>query len=316
MILFLYGEDNYRLKQKLKIIKNRYLDTSITDANFSALSAEDNYDFEKIKGDIEAMPFLTDKRLVILENFLKQKAKKLQEDLKNYLDKIPEKSIVVFVEEGLPDQRTSLFKGLIKKAEKTWEFKPLKPYELEKWIKQTVLQNKGKIDHSAVQFLASYVDSNLWQMNNEIEKLILYKNKDIINVSDVELLVKAKMDTNIFNLIDALGDKNDQKAIQLLEGLLESGEPEVYILTMIIYQFRNILIIKDLLERGENKSEISKKVRMHPYVLAKTINQCKNFTLSRLKDIYQYLADTDLAIKTGKIESKIALNLLFVELLK
>lgn len=323
MILFLYGEDNFRLKQKLKEIKQKYLDQSSNDANFSVLNFEDNTDFQKIKSDIEAMPFLTDKRMVVLENYLKSKSTKLQDEIKDYLEKVPEKTIVIFMEEGTPDKRKALFKDLKKKADKSWEFFTLKPYELEKWIRAEVSKQGGKIDNQTVQLLASYVGADLWQMQNEIDKLILYKgilrqaqDKEPITNPDVELLVKAKLNTNIFNLIDALGFKDAKKATNLLEELFESGENEVYIMTMVIYQFRNILIVKDLLERGDNRDKIGKKAHMHPFVLQKTLTQAKNFTMPRLKEIYQKLADTDLAIKTGQMESKIALNLLLVELVK
>jgi len=316
MLLFLYGEDNFRLKQKLKEIKEKYLAKSATNANFSVRNSEDATDFSKIKSDIEAMPFLTDKRLVILENYLKSKSKSLEDNLKDYLAKIPETTIVIFFEEGMPDQRKGLFKALKKSADKSWVFATLRPYELEKWIRRMVSQEGGKIDSQAIQLLASYVGPDLWQMEREIEKLILYKGKEPIASADVELLVKAKLNTNIFNLIDALGYKDAKKATSLLEELFESGENEVYILTMVIYQFRNILIVKDLLERGEKQQEIGQKTRMHPFVLQKTLTQAKNFTLPSLKEIYQKLADTDLAIKTGQMEPKVALDLLLVELVK
>ena len=216
----------------------------------------------------------------------------------------------------MPDQRTALFKNLKKNADKFWQFSKLKTYELERWIREKVTKNGGKIDSKAVQLLASYVGSNLWQMYNEIEKLILYKDKEIIISTDIELLVKAKLDDNIFNMIDALGYKDIKKATEKFEDLLESGEPEVYILTMIIYQFRNILIVKDLMERGDKQQEIGQKVRMHPFVLQKTLVQAKNFSLSRLKEIYQKLIDTDFALKTGQAEPKITLNLLLMELTK
>jgi DNA polymerase III subunit delta len=322
MLLFLYGEDNYRLKQKLKAIKKKYLEVSNIDANFSILNTKADKDFGRIIQDIETVPFLAEKRLVVLENFLAKSSKKIQESLKDYIAKIPETSIVIFVEEGMPGQRTGLFKALKKKCDKFWQFDLLHGYQLERWIGDTVNKFGGKVEKSAVQKLASYVGSDLWQMKNEIEKLILFKkteSKDqrlAITSDDVELLVKAKLNTNIFNLIDALGYKNIKKATQLLEELLESGENEIYILTMIIYQFRNILIVKDLLEQKNSQSQIAKKTRIHPYVLGKSINQAKNFTLDYLNRIYQELADTDLAIKTGKTEPHIALDLLLVKLVK
>jgi len=316
MLLFLYGDDNFRLKQKLKSIKDKYLAQSATDTTFSVFNSEEGADFEKIKNDIEIIPFLTDKRLIILENFLQSKSQKLKDSLKGYLDKVPETTILVFVEEKMPDQRTALFKNLKKNAGKSWLFNELKTYELEKWIGEEVTKSGGRIDQNALKLLASYVGSNLWQMHNEIEKLILYKYNKEITSADIKLLVKAKLDDNIFNMIDALGYKDIKKATEKLEDLLEGGEPEVYILTMIIYQFRNILIVKDLLERGEKQAEIGQKARMHPFVLQKTLVQAKNFSLPRLKEIYQKLLDTDIALKTGRSEPKITLNLLLVELAK
>lgn len=316
MLLFLYGKDNYRLKQKLKAIKDKYLGLSNTEVNFSIISAEDGINFEKIKSDIEAMPFLAQKRLIILRNFLSQASSEVQNKLIPYLEKIPETSIVVLVEENVPDKKTELFRIAKSKASRVWEFNLLKPYELENWIKTEIKKRGTKIESQAVKLLASYVGPDLWQMQNEITKLVLYTKGEIIKESDVELLVKAKLDDNIFSLIDALGNKNISRAIQKLEDLLKSGMPEVYILSMIIYQFRNILIVKDLLQRQTKKEALGEKTKMHPFVLQKTLKQSRNFTLKQLKVIYRQLARMDLAIKTGKIEPKIALNLLLVELVK
>jgi len=316
MLLFLYGEDDYRLKEKLKAIKKRYLDAAATEANLSVLRAEEVSDFEKIKEDIRAMPFLAKQRMIILENFLTQASKDLQEKLKDYLDEVPETSIVVFVEEGIPNEKNILFQKLQKIAKKIWIFNILKPFELEKWVRDKAIERKGRIDPQAVKILASYVGPDLWQMSAEIEKLILYKGKDLIKPADVDLLVKAKLDNNIFNLVDALGNRELKKAGRKLEELLKSGEPPLYILTMIIYQFRNILLVKDLLTRGKGKSEIAKEIKLHPFVLQKTFSQAENFSLGQLKKIYQYLVDADLAIKTGKIEPQLALNLLITKILK
>jgi len=262
------------------------------------------------------MPFLAKQRMIILEKFLTQAGKDLQKKLKDYLDEVPETSIVVFVEEGMPNEKNILFQKLQKIAKKIWIFNILKPFELEKWIRDKAIERKGRIDPQAVKILASYVGPDLWQMSAEIEKLILYKGKDLIKPADVELLVKAKLDNNIFNLVDALGNRELKKASRKLEELLKGGEPPLYILTMIIYQFRNILLVKDLLARGKGKSEIAKEIKLHPFVLQKTFAQAENFSLGQLKKIYQYLVDTDLAIKTGKIEPQLALNLLITKILK
>ena len=316
MLIFLYGDDDYRSKKTLKQIKDKYLDASATDANLSILDAEEEKSFEKIASDIEAMPFLAKTRLIILYNFLSKSKKYLQDNLKDYLDKIPETSVVIFWEESVPDKRSGLYKTLGKKANKKNEFSFLNDKELESWISKKVEKEGGQIEPSAISKLASYVGPNLWQMENEIEKLILYKKPEIIKSEDVELMVKAKLNDNIFNLIDAIGYKDVKKAIKLLNEILESGQNEIYVLTMIIYQFRNLLIIKDLLSENSNQFWLSKKSGIHPFVVKKSMWQAQKFDYKDLKKIYDKLQKADLAIKTGQIEPEVALDLLLMGLAK
>jgi len=316
MIIFLYGEDSYRSRQKLNQIKEKFKKSDPSNINLTVLDGE-KAGSEDIKKAVQAVPFLAKKRLVIVENLLtKNKSKTLPDELINYIKKkIPETTVIVFWEEGSPDERTKLFK-LFKKPQKAQEFKLLSGYSLSKWIEQEVKKRGGKIERNALDKLAAYVDNDLWQMSNEVDKLISYKGakNEPITTDDVELLVKAKLDTNIFNMIDAIGQKNKKRALKLLHDQIESGAHELYLLTMITYQFRNLLIIKDLIEQGKNQYQIQRETKMHPFVVQKTFSQARNFSLNELKKIYQKLLDTDVALKTSKIEPNLALDLLVTKL--
>lgn len=313
MIIFLYGEDSYRSRQKLNQIKDKFKKADPSNINLTILDGE-KIGFSNIKKAVQAVPFLAKKRLIIIENLLAKKNKTLQEELVNYIKekKIPETTVIVFWERNSPDERTKLFKLL--KKQRAQEFRLLSGYALSKWIEQEVKERGGKIERDALDKLAAYVGNDLWQMSNEIDKLITYKNKKSITPEDVELLVKAKLDTNIFNMIDAIGDKNKKRALKLLHDQIESGEHELYLLTMITYQFRNLLIVKDLIEQGMNQYQIQREIRMHPFVVQKTFSQARNFSLDGLKKIYQKLLDTDIALKTSKIEPALALDLLVAKL--
>ncbi len=81
---------------------------------------------------------------------------------------------------------------------------------------------------------------------------------------------------------------------------------------MFVYQFRNLLKIKSLLEQNLSNQEIAVKAKMHPFVIQKSVEQCRRFEMEDLKKIYQKLFDADLAIKTGKINPRLALDLLVV----
>jgi len=130
--------------------------------------------------------------------------------------------------------------------------------------------------------LAFYLGNDLWQMNREITKLIHYQPK--ITSESIDLLVKPKIEPNIFQAIDALGEKNKKTALKLLYQHLEKGDNEIYLLTMLAYQFRNLIKLKSLIEQNTPYYNLAKKAKLHPFVVKKTSAQLKNFSLNELKN--------------------------------
>src|SRR3989338_4742517 len=181
--------------------------------------------------------------------------------------------------------------------------------------KSKLKENKdqsGQIDKSTAQKLAFYLGNDLWQMNREITKLIHYQPK--ITSESIDLLVKPKIEPNIFQAIDALGEKNKKTALKLLYQHLEKGDNEIYLLTMLAYQFRNLIKLKSLIEQNTPYYNLAKKAKLHPFVVKKTSAQLKNFSLNELKKIYQKLLEIEVGIKKGLLEPKAALDLLVGEL--
>ncbi len=311
MILFLYGEDNFRSRQKLNRIREKYL-TSSGDVNLVVLENPD-IKFEEFKSHVEALPFLVEKRLVVARNFLGKIKKELSEKIVKYLDSVPETTILVFWEEETPDKKGILFSKL-NKISKSQEFNLLLGLDLTKWIREEVESLGGEISPLAAELLASYVGNDLWQMNQEIQKLVNFNPE--VTAENIEKLVNANLSSNVFNMVDALGQKNSKKALKIMHELLETGENEMYLLTMITRQIRNILLVKDCLSEDFSRYAISKILKLHPFVVQKAIVQAANFSFEELKNIYEKLLETDIAIKTGRLEPILALDLLVVNLTK
>ena len=265
------------------------------------------------------------------ESACRLKPKLQHEDvILNYLENPQEKTRIFFVENNL-DKRKKIYKELIK-LEKTGsveikEFATPANFNFDLWIKNRVTKLGGKIKNSAINILAISLGKgmaqkdrnknlkqsyNLWEADNEISKLVSYCDGREITDEDVRLLVQSKVDMNIFNLIDSISSKNKSRSALLLSQQIEKGLNEIYILTMFVYQFRNLLKIKSLLEQNLSNQEIAVKAKMHPFVIQKSVEQCRRFEMEDLKKIYQKLFDADLAIKTGKINSRLALDLLVV----
>lgn len=313
MIILLYGEDSYSSRQKLNNIIDKFKKKDPSNMNLIFLDGA-SLEISQVKQNISVAPFIGDKRLVVIENILNQKKENLKEEvLELFKQGLPESSVIVFWEEKEFDKRKKLAKYVIKNSQ-VEEFKYLLGGSLNNWIRKEVEVRGGIMANNTVDKLASYVGSDLWQMSNEIDKLIVYKKNTEIIDSDIDLLVKAKLDTNIFNFIDAIGSKDKSRALNLLHDQLESGENIQYLLSMLNYQFRNLLTIKELTENGFNQNNMSQQVKMHPYVIKKTIQQGSQYNLESLKIIYQKLLDLDAAIKTGKIDAILGLDLLVVAL--
>lgn len=310
MILFFYGEDTYRLKQKVRALKQKYIDASLGDTNLAILDGK-TVTYDEVVRQVLAFPFLAKSRLVIIENIIRDGKAEVRDKLIDFLKKIPESTVLVFVEEGKPDKRTSLFKKLAK--EKTQEVSPLDEVKVKDWIMEEVEDRGGSIERTAVGKLQQCVGNDLWRLSNEIDKLLAYNTN--ITVQNIELLVRSQTESDVFALIEAVSSKRKKQALFELHQLLDNGANELYILSMIIYQYRNLLIVNDEVARGARTHwDVAKAAKLHPFVAQKTMQMVRNYEFRELKQIYAELMNFDVDIKTGKIAPQTALDLLVCKL--
>jgi len=322
MIIFLYGPDTYRSRQKLNEIIEHYKKIHKSGLNLRCFEDE-NFNFQEFKNEIQSISMFAEKKLFVLKNVFSNIDFKenFLNSFKKFLDS---KNIILFYEEGEVDKKDPLFENL-KKHVKSQEFELLDGQKLKNWTK-TELKNYGvNIENEALEKLIDFVGNNLWQLSNEIKKLANYKNKKKIEKEDVELLVKPKIESDIFKTIDSLAEKKKDRALVLIHQHLERGDNPLYLLRMINFQFRNLLIMKSYELRRESYTPrsglrfatwanymqtLSEKLGMRPYVIRKTTQQVRAFSLDELKKIYQKIFKADLDIKTGKMDPETALDLL------
>jgi len=308
MILFLYGEDNFRSWEKLNQIKEKFLEKDKQGLNLAVF--KDEIIFSQIREVIGQMPFLGKSRLVILEN-ASAASKDEREKIVKFLakQKVPDYTIFVFWENGVPDRRGVFFKTL-KKVSKVEEFTPLPPFAIQKWISQKVLESGGKIESQAQNELASRLGNDLHILTNSLDQLLAYKGKQEINLGDLDHFAPAKLEADIFKFVDALSRKERKLALKFIEDQIALGAESLYLLAMITYAFRNLVIVKDLAERGMRNNQIIAVSRLHPFVVEKTLSRASCFSMGELKKIYLKLMDLDIKIKTGSITPNFGLEML------
>ncbi len=311
MIIFLYGSDIYRSRQKLKEIVAHYKKIHKKGLSFKILDSKEK-SFQDFDLELRSVSMFQEKKLLILKNAFfnpdfKTKFLKRKKDYQKSQD------ILLFYEENIPTERDPLFKFL-KQFGKTQKFELLKGQKLKNWVKKEFGKYKTEIEQKALEKLIDYIGSDLWRMSQEIKKLVSFRNKKEIKIPDIELLVRSKIETNIFKTIDAIAQKNKKLALKLLHEHLEKGDSPLYLLSMINFQFRNLLIVKELIERHEPYNTILRKSGLHPFVVKKSYFQSQKFNLQELKKIFQKIFQVDLNIKTGRIDPQIALDLLIAEI--
>lgn len=303
----LYGEESY-LK---RLYKNKLKSAMIS------LDDTMNYSYYEGKGinpneiiDIaETMPFFADRRVIIIENsgFFKEKC----DAIVDYLDNPSETTTFVFVENEV-DKRGKLFKK-VKDKGRAVELNFQDENSLTKWILGLINKEEKKITQNAMQLFLTKTGPEMENIHKELEKLVCFVGeKDNITIEDVDEICTTKVSNNIFEMVSAVADKQQKKALVLYYDLLALKEPPMRILFLITRQFNLLLQVKDLQRLGFHSNDIAKKIGLPSFVVNKYITQATKFTKHWLKDSLNLCADSEEAVKTGRMSDIMSLELLIV----
>jgi DNA polymerase-3 subunit delta len=282
------------------------------------------------------VPFMASGRLVIVEGLLKrfqsgekqvrsngggnedggQQIKEWQ-GVGEYVKNMPPTTTLVFFDAELdPKTQNPLFRTLSPAADKVLQLSEIKGRELTAWIKEYAQKNGARISNNAVTLLADYIGGDLWSLSGELNKLMTYCQGGEINESDVKEITSFAREENIFALVDAVLEGRIKEAQVMMHRMLLYGVAPQQILAMIERQLSIIVRVKEL-STGMTQQDIKERLGLHPkYPLDKTMKQARTFTLARLRKSFHALLDTDVAIKTGKYEDDLALDLMVIELCK
>ncbi len=306
-VYLFYGADRYSSSQKLKF----WLDEFVKKHGENSLEIIDGEKLNpgKFSTNLEALPFLSEKRLVIVKNFLSEGKADQQKLIATAIEKTPDFCILVFYEEEMPEKINPLLKK-IAKIGYLEEFKALSPNEISKWILDKAKQSeqneiipKIKIGFAAANYLSQYCGPELWTISNELEKLTFFANGQEITKEMIDTLCIPSLSSSIFKLTDNVAQKDTKESLKTFKILKESGEELTRIFFMLVRHFRILIQVHELINKGENSFTITKKLQQHPFVIQKTSYQAKNFSKEKLEKIYQQFLEIDTKVKTGIIKS-------------
>ncbi len=317
MIINIFGEDNYRSYLYLqKMIEKFKTERDPQGYNVVFVDALKD-DVSKILSEMMSVPFLAEKRMIIVKNILSSSDKDLLSALivKIKDNKLPESNIILFyqVEKLGRVKEIKELDVLLRKEKFSQEFEVLSGAKLSAWVKKEIEDRGGKISNLALNYLSQNSNSN-WEINNLIDQVIAYKAGQEIEVKDLELFLDVGVDNNIFNMTEAVAVGDKKTAYKLLNKQRDLGEDENHLFLMILRQFRILIILKDFFDNNPNvrSDEAGKILGLHPFVIKKSLGLVKKYNFNNLKRIYNNLLDIDIKTKTGLADPSLLMDL-FIE---
>jgi DNA polymerase III subunit delta len=283
----------------------------------------------------EATPFLSLKRLVIINGLLERfepKDKSARPKKAENQNKKPDES-AAFASclKGLPDSTLAVLVDHIEMGKKSLQnnalfeaisigsevrsYPLLKGIKLSQWIESRITAQSGSISRQAVNVLVENIGGDLYTMSNEVNKLAAYTAGRMIEEKDVRQVVSASREADIFALVDAVVDRRAGLAEQILEKLLQNGVMPPQILALLARQIQMLIQVRELKKARRPAAEIQTRLGIFSsFVWDKLSARSEKYTLEKLITIYRSLLETDLAIKTGKLEADLAVNILVADL--
>ena len=321
-IYLLYGREHYLIDNAIKLFKES-LNESMIDFNLDILDGKEIM-LDQLLSSIETLPFMDERKIVIVKDFellMKGKKKnfsdKEEKIFAEHLENIPDTTVLVFAVYGDIDKKKSIV-NKINKNGIVYNCEKISDMDLFKWTRRRFDENQITIENAQVMYFiesTGYKDKNnefiLSDIENEIKKISSFAGKDTKVTNEIiDRLSQKKIENDIFKLIDYIGEKNSQNAIKILNDMINEGESVLGIFAMINRQFKIVLQVKALLNKGMNNKDIADKLKMSLFVVNKSIKISKNFTESMIIDMLNYILESDYKIKNGLMRDTLAIEML------
>jgi len=322
MYFIIYGSDTYRSKQKLESWRQAFMaKCDSTGVNVTTIGAE-LLDVNYFRRLVLSAGLFGPKRLIIVERFFgKERGDGLGEVIADFLatsaDDKRGNSLIFWDEDITEKSLNKIQKGiftLLVKQKYSENFDYLDKTQLKHWLAKTLAVSHKKITTEAADFMVQQIGPDLWQLQNEADKLAAAPEKEI-TLDLVKKFVSPSPEEEIWPLVDALAVKNKKAALKLLRDQLDIGNDALSIFGMLVRQYRILLMVGDTLggRSSVDSFSLAKELKIHPFVCQKAIRQVKNYTLEELKNIYQQLLNIDIKIKTTSVNPEVLLDLLIIK---
>lgn len=308
------GEEKYLMDIYLKRFTESIFEGQDKMMNLDFFDQE-NKDIDKVEASLETLPFFATTRVVVLENLdlFNAKNKKINERLVEQLKKMTDATICFIVEDKI-DKRNKLYKW-IKEQGTVSEFDFLGEKELISFVGRELGKAEIKISTYDAKYFIETVGYELRMITKEVSKLIDYVGgNEIATKNDIDLICTKHLEAKIFELVDAVGNKNREKALFLYQDMIALKEPTTRILFMISRQITLIYQAKLLKQKRLSLSQMGKELKVPEFVVKKIIYQGEQFSFDNIKKTIKELVELEHDFKSGKMNLETGIELMILKL--
>ena len=310
----IYGLENYLIDEKIKEIKNK---TKVVDDNIISYDLN-NDSISSVLVEASTVSMFSEKKLIICDNsqFLTAN-KSLSEDelgeLTKYLGNSFEDVFIIFiVRDEKVDSRKKITK-LITKVSKVYECNKIESYRLSNYISDYIRDQGYSISSSTVELIISKVGYELSNIIKELEKMFIYKGEDKkITKEDVEEVITNNLEKNIFELTNAITNREKDKINKVYNQLIKSGEDPIKLIVTLSNQFRLIMQVKLMRTGGYSEKEIVSILKEHPYRI--NLAMKSTYNIENIKNILLKLSNLDYEIVTGKTDKYFGFEMFLLDI--
>jgi DNA polymerase-3 subunit delta len=295
---FFSGTNTYIIEEILQVMREEFLNTGFEPFDLEKFDAgERSFLFDGFKRALSTPPMASSKRMIILERVDKL-VERERKELLSLLENSPESSVLVMI--ASPDMKKTSFYKKLSSVSWSGDFKNLKKYTLEKWIREEVGKKGYTIDNNAILTIIEMLGNNQISVSNEIEKIMTYLgDSENISRDDVLKVLTSNMVSNVFDLTQAIGVRDCERSLGILNYLLEWGEIPERILAVLRRFFLRLKGIQYYTKKGLTTDTIAKKLGEMAFIVNKEIRYVKNFTPDDLKKRLKLLYEAEILMKTG-----------------
>ncbi|WP_027365394.1 DNA polymerase III subunit delta [Desulfotruncus alcoholivorax] len=298
LVYLFYGPEAYLRDQALMRLKQTLFPSGEGDFNYEVLDGS-HVPVAEVIAAVELTPLTAGRKLVVVRDAAILQKDADDKQILEYLERPNKGCCLVFETRQSIDRRKKLYKKIATMGGAI-EFTRLKTPDLTKWLAKQAREEGAALTREAAEELLLRCGPDMYTLHNEMQKLACFVGTgNTINMDTVKELVASRVEESIFEMVDAIGEKDGTRAIEGIRQLLRQKQQPQQIIGMIARQFRLLYQVQGMIEAGTAREEIIKTLRMHPFVYKKISLQHKNFSSEQLVRTIMRLADLDYLVKTG-----------------